>query len=128
MKWGNVFFVKKSGKWGVFCKKVENLECFFVKSGPFLNAGCIMYSISIFILHFTYFGGVVRTQRTPLPSGLWWICRILLPPPAFLRGPIGLHIVQRPAMAVCLSGQMTKIDCFLCVWSARRFRCRRNPL
>jgi len=26
----------------------------YVKSGPFLNAGCIMYSISIFfILHFT---------------------------------------------------------------------------
>ena len=31
--------------------------CFFVKSGPFLNARCIMYSISIFfILHFTYLG------------------------------------------------------------------------
>jgi len=42
------FLYKKSGKWGV---------CFFVKSGPFLNAGCIMYSISIFILHFTHLGG-----------------------------------------------------------------------
>jgi len=42
---------------------------FFVKSGPFLNAECIMYSISIFILHFTYLGGVC-TQRTPLPTGL----------------------------------------------------------
>ena len=43
-------------------------RCFFVKkSGPFLNAGCIMYSISIFyILHFTYSGaGCIRTQRTP---------------------------------------------------------------
>jgi len=37
----------------------------FVKSGPFLNAGCIMYSINIFILHFTYLGGCIRTQRTP---------------------------------------------------------------
>jgi len=41
-------------KWGGLYRKVENV--FFVKSGPFLNAGCIMYSISIF-LHFTYFGG-----------------------------------------------------------------------
>jgi len=55
MKWG-CFFVK-SGKWGCF-----------VKSGPFLNAGCIMYSISIFILHFTYLG--VRTHPThPLAYG-----------------------------------------------------------
>jgi len=54
-------FVKKWKIWGAFCKKVEN--GFFVKksgkwgvvkSGPFLNAGCIMYSISIFYLPFTY--------------------------------------------------------------------------
>ena len=57
-----VFFCKKSGKWGVF----------FVKSGPFLNAGCIMYSISIF-LHFTYLG--VRTQPThptPCDGPAYW--------------------------------------------------------
>jgi len=43
-------------KWGVFfCKK----------SGPFLNAGCIMYSISIF--YFTYLGGV-RTHPTHSPA------------------------------------------------------------
>jgi len=60
MKWGQGVFCKKSGKWG---------RCFFVKSCPFLNAGCIMYSISIFILHFTYLG--VRTHPThPLPTGL----------------------------------------------------------
>jgi len=53
MKWGECFIVKK----------VENGECFFVKSGPFLNAGCIMYSISNFILHFTYLGEV-RTHPT----------------------------------------------------------------
>jgi len=41
---------------------------FFVKSGPFLNAGCIMYSISIFYFPFYLFGGCVRTQRTPLPT------------------------------------------------------------
>jgi len=40
---------------GVFCKKSE----------PFLNAGCIMYSISIFYFTFYLFGGCVRTQRTP---------------------------------------------------------------
>ena len=39
------------------------------KSGPFFNAGCIMYSISIFILHFTYLGGAARTHPThPLPT------------------------------------------------------------
>ena len=41
---------------------------FFVKkSEPFLNAGCIMYSISIF-LHFTYLGA----YAPPLPTGLGW--------------------------------------------------------
>ena len=56
-----MFSVKKSGKWEVV-----------VKSGPFLNAGCIMDSISIFILHFANLGGCVRTQRNPppLPTGL----------------------------------------------------------
>jgi len=44
--------------------------CFFVKSGHFLNAGCIMYSISIFYFTFYSFGACVRTQRTPLPTGL----------------------------------------------------------
>jgi len=41
---------------------------FFVKSGPFLDAGCITYSISIFYFTFYLFGrgGV----RTPLPTGL----------------------------------------------------------
>jgi len=45
-------------KWGVF----------FIKSEPFLNAGCIMYSISIFYFTFYLFGGCVRTQRTPPPA------------------------------------------------------------
>jgi len=55
-----VFFVKKVEN-GVFCKK----------SGPFLNAGGIMYSISIFILHFTYLGGAYAPNAPPsLPTGL----------------------------------------------------------
>jgi len=54
MKWG---VVKKWKMGGVFCKK----------SGPFLNEGCIMYSISIFYFTFYLFGGFVRTQRTPPP-------------------------------------------------------------
>jgi len=42
------FFVKKSVKC-FLCEKVENGGgVFFVKSGPFLNTGCISYSISIF--------------------------------------------------------------------------------
>ena len=76
---GGVFFVKKENggivkKWkmgGVFwLKKVENV--FLVKSGPFLSAECIMYSISIFYFTFYLFGRCVRTQRTPLPTGLDW--------------------------------------------------------
>jgi len=61
-KWKMVFFVKK-WKMGFFCKK----------SGPFLNAGCIIYSISIFYLILSYIlliWGCIRTQRTPLPTGL----------------------------------------------------------
>jgi len=53
---GEVFFEKK-WKWGVFYKKVENGGVFCKKSGPFLNAGCIMYSISIFYFTFYLFGG-----------------------------------------------------------------------
>jgi len=33
-----------------FCKKVESVGVFFVKKKVDFNAGCIMYSISIFIL------------------------------------------------------------------------------
>ena len=56
MKWGECFIVKK----------VENGECFFVKSGPFLNAGCIMYSISIFYFTFYLFGGGAYAPNAPL--------------------------------------------------------------
>jgi len=37
----------------------------FVKSGPFLNAGCIMYSINIFISHFTYLGDAYAPNAPP---------------------------------------------------------------
>ena len=59
---------------GLFGKKVENWGCFFVKSGPYLNAGCIMCSISIFILHFTYLGGVRTDPTHPLPTGALIAC------------------------------------------------------
>jgi len=74
IKWGGVFFVK-SGKCFF---KVENGGVFFLKSGPFLNAGCIMYSISIFYFKFYLFGGCVRT---PLPTDLYtvpWVHTSLL--------------------------------------------------
>ena len=60
-------FVKK-WKMGVFfVKKVKNGSCFFVKkSGPFLNAGCIMYSISIFYFTF-YFRVRFEPERTGTP-------------------------------------------------------------
>jgi len=69
---GGVLFLLKCGKWGVlFCKKnVGNGGCFLYKSGPFLNAGCIMYSISIFLFYILLIWGV-RTHLThPLPTGL----------------------------------------------------------
>ena len=57
-------------KWGGGCKKVER-GCFLVKSGPFSTQGALCTVSVIFILHFTYLGGCVRTQRTPpLPTGL----------------------------------------------------------
>jgi len=60
----------ENGVRGVFVKKVENGGAFFVKkSGPFLNAGYIMNSISKLILYFTLtfylFGG--RTHPTQPP-------------------------------------------------------------
>ena len=73
IKWG-CFFVKKveNGfvkKWNMgmfFCKK-SGEWVFFVNSGPFLNAGCIMYSISIFYFTYYLFGGA---YAPPLPTGL----------------------------------------------------------
>jgi len=42
---------------------------FFCKNGPSLNAGCIMYSISIFYFTFYLFGGcVVRTHPHAPPA------------------------------------------------------------
>jgi len=55
---GGVFFVK-SGKLGDV----------FVISGPFLDAGCIIDSISI-LFYILLIWECVRTQRTPLPTGL----------------------------------------------------------
>jgi len=59
MKWG-VFFGKKSGKWGVFCKKKVDLSS---------TQGALCTVLVFFILHFAYCG-CVGTQRTPLPTGL----------------------------------------------------------
>jgi len=43
---GGCFFVKKRWKMKVFSLKKWKMGVFSKKSGPFLNAGCIMYSIS----------------------------------------------------------------------------------
>jgi len=62
-------FCKKKWKKGVFCKKMKNGGCFFVKSGPFINARCIVYSIRIFYFTFYFFfGGGVRTHPTHPPA------------------------------------------------------------
>jgi len=58
---GGVFFCKKSGKGGVFCKKVE-----------LSSTQGALCTVSVFFI-FTFYlfgGGCVRTQRTPLPTGL----------------------------------------------------------
>ena len=49
---------------GRFCKKVER----------FLNAGCIVYSISIFYFTFYLFGGAYAPNAPPLPTGLTAAC------------------------------------------------------
>ena len=63
------------------CKKVENGRCFFVKkwkmfffvkSGPFLNAGCIMHSISTFLFYILLIWAVRKHTTYPLPTGLDW--------------------------------------------------------
>jgi len=41
----------------------------FVKSGPFLNAGCIMYTVSVFLVYILLIWECVRTQRTPPTYG-----------------------------------------------------------
>jgi len=58
----NGFFVK-SGKWGMFfCKKVD---LSWTQSASCTASVC-------FILHFTYLGGCVRTQRIPSPLPTCW--------------------------------------------------------
>ena len=44
----------------------------FVKSGPFLNAGCIVYSISIFLFYILLIWGVRMHPKHPwaLPTAL----------------------------------------------------------
>ena len=77
MKWG--CFCKKVENGGISVKKMENGGCFFCKKnsgkwgcfgkkgGPFLKAGCNMYSISIFNFTFYLFGGM-RTHPTHPPA------------------------------------------------------------
>jgi len=55
-----------------FVKKWKMGGC--VKSGPFLNAWCIMYSISIFYFIFYLFGGAYAPNAPPAygPEPLVW--------------------------------------------------------
>jgi len=75
-------FVKKGGKWGMLlAKKVKKWGgCKKVDLSSTQGALC---TVSVFfILHFTYLGGgCVRTQRTPLPTGLC-CCRLAAVGPA----------------------------------------------
>ena len=83
---------------------MENEGSFCKKSGAFLNAGCIMYSISIFILHFTYLGGSY-VPNTPLPclracicvnaSQFSWRCADTV--------PCGSRVLRWVCSPVCLS-------------------------
>ena len=84
MKWGGGAFVKiwkmrvffKVENGGAFVKKVEN-RVFLNKKVDLSSTQGALCTVSVFfILHFTYFlgGGCVRTQRTPLPTGLSFYC------------------------------------------------------
>jgi len=55
-----VSFVKKSGKWGCFCKKVDLSS----------TQGALCTVAVFFYFTFYFLGGCVCTQRTPLPTGL----------------------------------------------------------
>ena len=87
MKWRWVFFRKKSG--------------------PLLNAGCILYSISIF--YFTFYLFRKRTHPThPLPTGLCCTpcccsCRTAVPGDLRYRSisPAGRAHSSKPAAAAC---------------------------
>jgi len=73
MKWG-CFFVKKSGKRGVFCKKNEKWGVFFCKKWTFhqRTVHCVQYQNFLFYILLFFWGGV-RTHPThppPLPTGL----------------------------------------------------------
>jgi len=54
---------------GVFCKKLENGG--FVKKVNLSSTQGALCTVSVFfILHFTYLGVCIGTQRTPLPTRL----------------------------------------------------------
>jgi len=63
MKWGGVFFVKKSGKWGVFCKKVDLSST--------QGALCTV-SVFFYFTFFFLFGGAYA-PNAPLPTGLCYV-------------------------------------------------------
>ena len=71
-------------KWGCFVKKWKMGVFFCKKSGPFLSAWCIMYSISIFYFTFYLFGEgeeCIRTLRTPGDPPCLRTCFRLFSPP-----------------------------------------------
>ena len=70
---GGVFFVKKSGKWGVVKKWKMG---FFVKKWAFpqRRVHYVQYQYFLFYILLIWGRGCVRTQRTPLPTGLLSDC------------------------------------------------------
>ena len=74
-----------------FCKKVESVGVFFVKKKVDFNAGCIMYSISIFILLIG--GAYAPPAYWPVPSLYSQPARPPLKCP-FLWGDLEPHLVQ----------------------------------
>ena len=58
-------------KWGCCVKKVENGGVFFCKEVDISSTQGALCTVSVLlILHFIYLEGCIRTQRTPLPTGL----------------------------------------------------------
>jgi len=91
---------------------------FLYKSGPFLNAGYIMYSISIFYLtYFTYLWGAYAPNVPPAygPGNYKKWRRWMLVVTAFLSGPIvqvgwlGLRVGGNPAPSLHSSNEPAEL-------------------
>ena len=79
------------------------------KNGPFLNAGCIMYSISI--VYFTFYlfggGGAYAPKAPPLPTGLH---HYLFTARHYASAVYAVVVCSSVCLSVCLSVRLLVIS------------------